>query len=204
MKKEKALLNYVRFPIPKKIEYFRGIIKNMAGNPNFLNAKAQLVEAAKAVDLLEADYQDSRDGSKKAFASMRETNKAAENVFRILANYVNQVGYGNRSVLLSSGFELSKQPVYAAKQVLKAQKGSNTGTIKLRRKAVADAKAYLWQMYQGNVPPTEQEWVQAGVSTQATFQINDLNMAHKYWFRVAPVGIKGVADFCNPVMCIVQ
>lgn len=204
MKKEKVLLNYVRFPIPKKIEYFRGIIKSMAGNPHFLNARAQLVEASKAVNLLEADYQASRDGSKKAFASMRETNKAAENVFRILANYVNQAGYGNRSVLLSSGFELSKQPVYAAKQVLKAQKGSNTGTVKLRRKAVAGAKAYLWQMYQGNVPPTEQEWVQAGVSTQATIQINDLNIAHKYWFRVAPVSIKGVADFCNPVMCIGQ
>ena len=82
--------------------------------------------------------------------------------------------------------------------------GNQEGELKLSTNYLSN-HAYIWQMVQDPLPnetetvDPEHTWEQVGVTTKATFIIDDLVAGLKYWFRVATVGKEGQSSWSDPL-----
>ena len=204
MKKVKAVLTFLRFSILKQIGFFRYAIEKLTNNPTFPTPDVPLADATLAVNKLEEAYNASRDGSHEAVALTRQLEKEAQEIFRKLADYVNRIADGDESKILSSGFEVSKEPAPRQKVELTVIEGEKPGVFILRRQAVKGARSYVWQYSIGDVPATEGAWINLGVSTQATYEADGLTSGVRYWFRVAAVTAEGTGAFSSVVSRIAQ
>jgi hypothetical protein len=204
MKKMKVVLDFVKFPVKEKVTFYRNVIANLTSNLSFPNPDASLTEAKNVVDALENSILARIDGSRVALSAMHDAEAAADALFRILAAYVERIALGDETSIFSSGFHGSKQPTLAQKATLSVIDGTHSGTVKLIAKAVEKSGSYIWQYAQDTVPDTQSGWTDAGICTRSTFEISDLNVASKYYFRVAAVTPDGSQDFSAPVFKVVQ
>jgi hypothetical protein len=201
MKKSKVLLRFVKFSIALKIEFFRNIIKKMKSNvATFATPDVPLTELTTLVDKLESDFNNSQDGARGAKADMRKSNLAANEGFKTQAAYVDRIAKGDEAIILSSGFESSKQPDPAIRPIFGAEAGENPGDVKLFCKAVSGAKSYAWQYCKDPLSADGSTFIYAGVSTQANFTVTDLTSLVKYWFRFAAVTSDGMQAWSDPIM----
>jgi len=151
------------------------------------------------VDKLEEYYISSRDGSRTQIALMHQMKEEFDNVFRKLAKYVDRITNGDAAIILSSGFNLVKQPEPRKKTELRLERGNFSGTVKLRRAAVAKATAYIWQYSTVTEVPKEKDWIFGGSSAQTTFEIKSLTPRTMVWFRVAAVTREGMQVYTKPL-----
>jgi len=204
MRRLTLLLDFVKFPVYEKIVFFRKIINNVTDNPAFTNPDVSLRAANSLANQLEADYIVAKNGGKAATAAMHETEKKATEIFRSLADYVDRVAKGDKVIVLSSGFNLAKERAAINKAELSASSGEKSGVVRLKRRAVKGAKSYMWQYSINDIPLDDKGWIFAGVSTQASYQIEGLIPVSKYCFRSAVVTIAGLSDYCSPVFKVVE
>lgn len=203
MRKPKARLDFIQLSVAAKIAFYRNVILKLTGNTLFPNPDVTLVDAAKAVDALETAYLTAKDGGHTAVALMRDTEEATDKLFRNIVAYVDRIADGSDSAILSSGFNVSKQPASSQKPELAVQDGDNSGSVWLVARAVDKAGAYIWQYVKDKMPETEAEWMNAGHSTQSYIQIAGLTVATKYYFRVSAITKTGNTDFTAPVMKVI-
>jgi hypothetical protein len=203
MKTTKALLDFIRFPIAAKITFYNNVIAKLTGNPLFSQPDISLEEAKAATNALEAACLAAKDGNHMAVSAMHDAEEAADPIFRILIAYVNRIARGDETTLLSSGFHVLKQPATFQKPFLAVVNGDNSGSVKLVAKAVARAGAYIWQIAKDKLPETEEGWTTIGHSTGANFQVTNLDVPAKYYFRVAAITPDGTLDFTAAVMKVV-
>ncbi len=90
------------------------------------------------------------------------------------------------------------------KEILVAKNGSHSGAVLLDTIRVDKGVVYVWQMYKGKLPDNDTDWVQIAITTQSSFEINNLDIACIYYFRVAAVTPDGIQDFSAAVMKVVQ
>ena len=203
MRKDKVVLDYRRIPVPNKITFGRFVISKMKAKELFADPYVPYEEVESTVDKLEEYYLSSRDGSHTQIALMHQMKEEYDKVFRKLGEYVDRKANGDASVILSSGFNLVKQPKPRAKIELRVERGDISGTVKLKRAAVNKATAYIWQYSISEEAPTETSWVFGGCSAQATFEISGLTPQTKVWFRVAAVTREGMQAFTDPIIIVV-
>ncbi len=204
MKKSKVTVDFIKYSPVNKASHYHTVIDHMTNNPLYPTPDASMIDAQKAVDALDKAIMAAADGGHLAISAMNDAIAAADAVFRILAAYVERIALGDETSILSSGFHFSKQPVFANKETLVAKDGSHTGSVLLDTIRVDKGVTYVWQMYKGKLPDNDSDWVQIGITTQTSFEINNLDIATKYYFRVAAVTPDGLQDFCAPVMKVVQ
>lgn len=204
MKKDKVVLDFRRIPVPNKITFGRFVISRMSSSDLFEKPDVTYEEALSTVNKLEEYYLTSRDGSHTQIALMHKMKEEYDEVFRKLAKYVDRKANGDAAIILSSGFNLVKQPKPREKTELRTEESNVSGIIKLRRPAVNKATAYVWQYYVGTEFPAEEQWLFGGCSTQASFEMKGLTPGTKVWFRVAAVTREGMQAFTKPVMRVVQ
>ncbi|MBB3188494.1 hypothetical protein [Microbacter margulisiae] len=204
MKKIRALYDFIRFPIPVKITFCSSVLEQLTGNILFPEPDVPLAEAKTKVDKLNTTYLASKDGSHTAVSAMHDAEEEVDYDFRILAAYVNRIANGDETAILSSGFHIMKQPVSIQKPVLAAIDGDNSGYVYLIAKAVSTAGSYIWQMAKDKLPETEEGWSIAGYSTQAYFQVKGLDVAARYYFRMAAITPTKTTDYTPAVMKVVM
>ncbi len=204
MRKQKVLLNFIRLTVSQKIGFYRNIIKRMTGNTSFPTPDVALATATTSIDDLQAAYLAAKDGSRIQIAIRNDKENLVDQLFRKLANYVDRMADGNDTIIISSGFEVSSLPGSTSKSELSAKNGSLSGTVKLVAKSIDGAKSYIWQYVKDNLPVNGEGWEIAGYSTKASFEVENLDMASKYWFRVAGVTTKGTTDYSSAVMKVVE
>ncbi|MFH1003952.1 MAG: hypothetical protein V1781_00395, partial [Bacteroidota bacterium] len=73
--KTKVLLDFVRLPIPTKIEFGRNTVARMTANTVFLTPDVPLAQITTAVNNLEITYNQSQDGGKQQTAAMYAAEK---------------------------------------------------------------------------------------------------------------------------------
>ena len=203
MKKFKALLDFIQLSVVGKIAFCRNVITKLTGNITFPTPDVPLTEAKAAVDALDAAYLASKDGSHTAVSAMHDAEEKVDNLFRLLAAYVDRIAAGNETEIMSSGFHVSKQSGTVQKPELSAQDGDNSGNVWLVARAIEKAGAYIWQYAKDALPETEAEWMPAGHSTQSYLQVTGLAVASKYYFRVMAITPTGSTDYTAPVMKVV-
>ena len=204
MRKSKVTVDFIKYSPINKANHYHTVIDHMSNNPLFPTPDATLIDAQKVADALDKAILAAADGSHLAISAMNDAVAAADAVFRILAAYVERIALGDETSILSSGFHFSKQPVFANKETLVARDGSHSGSVLLDTIRVDRGVTYVWQMYKGKLPDNDSDWVQIAITTQTSFEINNLDIATKYYFRVAAVTPDGLQDFSAPVMKVVQ
>ena len=204
MRKPKVTVDFIKFSPVNKASHYHTVIDHMTNNPLYPTPDATLIDAQKVVDALDKAILAAADGSHLAISAMNDAIATADAVFRILAAYVERIALGDETTILSSGFHFSKQPVFANKETLVAKDGSHSGSVLLDTIRVDRGVTYVWQMYKGKLPDNDSDWIQIGITTQTSFEINNLLIANIYYFRVAAVTPDGIQDFCAPVMKVVQ
>jgi len=204
MRKLKALLDFIQFSISEKITFCYNVIAKLTGNVLFPKPDVTLEEAKAAVEALEAAALATKDGSHTAVSAMYDAEENVDYYFRILVAYVNRIAWGNETAILSSGFHISRQSSSIQKPVLSVVDGDNSGSVYLQARAIDRAGAYIWQMAKDKLPETEEGWTTVGHSTHAYFQVTNLPIATKCYFRVAAITPDGTTlDFTAAVMKVV-
>ena len=204
MKKIKVVLDFIKFSVAEKIAFYRNIIVHLTGNATFPTPDVPLADAKAAVDTLEASFLAARDGSHTAVATLYANETAADDLFRLLAAYVDRIAAGDEPKILSSGFHESKQPTSIQKETLSVNDGAHSGSVKLVARAVDKAGAYIWQYIKGMLPDNEVDWITAATTTRASYELTGLEVTARYYFRVAAVTPDGTTDFSAPVLKVVM
>lgn len=204
MKKSKVTVDFIKYSQVNKANHYHTVIDHMSNNALFPTPDTTLIDAQKVVDALDKAILAAADGSHIAISALNDAVAAADAVFRILAAYVERIALGDETTILSSGFHFSKQPSPRNKEILVAKNGSHSGAVLLDTIRVDKGVVYVWQMYKGKLPDNDTDWVQIAITTQSSFEINNLDIACIYYFRVAAVTPDGIQDFSAAVMKVVQ
>ena len=199
MKKLKVLLDFSRLGIGDKLVFYRNVLEKMTNNPHFPNPFISLNEVTLAVDKFQAAILASVDGGRTAVSTMRDTEAAADTIFRALASYVDLIAEGDETIIFSSGFNPCKQPVPHIKPLLEAAYGSVPGSMKLISKAFSTSGAYSFQKGKVNSQTHEIEWEQVYIGTHSFCMVEGLTIGEKYYFRVAIITADGMSEYCEPI-----
>ena len=162
-----------------------------------------MADAIAAIDDYEQSCFANADGNHIANVIMHNKGKVLDSLFVNLAAYVQRIADGDEAMILSSGFSITNQPVTQQKSVLAITDGPNAGSITLTAKAVEFATAYIWQYVKNALPENEADWLIAGYSTSAHFDMTGLDDFTKYYFRFAAITTQGTTDFCVPVSKVI-
>ena len=203
MKKDRIVLDFVRFPVAQKVEFGRGVSTCMKSNTKFTTPDVSIADLDAKTDLLEAHSLASQSGGKEATALMHQTEDDWDNLMRKMAGYVDRIADGDSVVILSAGFNLAKKASPAVRPEFSVELGDKSGSVTLRRQAVEGAKSYIWQHCIGEMPAVENAWTTAQVTSKATVELVGLTAMSKYWFRSAAVSPAGTSAFSTPVMQVV-
>ena len=180
MRRIKVLLDFMAYSVVEKVAFYRNISNQLADTTLFPSPDIPLATIKTVVDDFESAVLDAKDGAHSAIAVRNNKEKAADDLFRLLVNYVNKVADGDESIIIQSGFHASKQPTPHQKPELAVNHGAHSGSVTLIVKAVPGAVAYRWQYIQEAAPNSTSVWTDADIGTVTTFQIDNLN-------RVLPI-----------------
>ena len=189
--------------VPVKIENTRHYVTAMTGNPNFTTPSPSLASITTAVNALETAYNNALGGGKVLTALMHDKELILDTLLTQLSHYVEAIANGSETIILSAGMEMRTTSIRAAR-AFSITTGNLPGEIKLVTK-YKNSNAYIWQLIADPLPddaivvdPTH-IWTQAGVSTKATFNVADLTIGKKYWFRFAYVNKSGQDAWSDPL-----
>ena len=203
MKKEHVVLDFVKIPFAHKIEVGRNVESQMKLNPNFATPDVPYIDMKAGTDLLETRYMVFLSGGKVETALLHQADDAWVNNMRTQAYYVDRIANGDSAVILSSGFNLAKQPSPSVRPEFSVELGEMSGSVVLRRQKVDGARSYIWQCFMGEFPANETDWINAQVTSQVSVILTGLLPMNKYWFRVAVVTASGTSAFCTPIVQVV-
>lgn len=198
MKKDHAVLDFVKVPIAIKIEIGRSVENEMRPNPIFVNPDVPFDDLKASTDLLETRNVAAMNGGKEATALLHQAEEDWINKMRIQARYVDRIADGDSAVILGAGFSLAKQPAPITRSEFSAEQGEKSCTVVLKRKRENGAKAYIWQQSTDGI-----NWVTVQTTAQASVELTGLTPLTKYSFRVAVVSASGTSDFSDPVSIVV-
>ena len=188
----------------QKVEFARGLIRQMSGNPNFPAVDATLASLTAATRELETAYQEARVARQvaKTKTQVRKAASAAlDTTVKQVARFVEIAAAGDPAKLTTSGFEVrsAKEPVgeLTRPENLTVSVGETPGEVRLRWKHVRGASTYLIQ--RATDPDEAGSWMQIAVSTRARAILAGLTRGTRYWFRVCAVGAAGLGPWSNLV-----
>jgi len=203
MKKKTVVFDFIKIPIPDKVGRGLNVGICMDGNPNFPTPDVPLGDLSDATDLLETSYVAALSGDRQKKAAMHRAEATWDQLMRDQAMYVDRIAKGDRAMILSAGFNVSKQPDPPLRPEFSVVRGDKPGSVIVRCKAIKGAYSYVWQYCMVTLSETEAGWTFAEATGKATAVLYDYTLAVKYWFRVAPVLAEGTGAYCEPIMIIV-
>ncbi len=203
MKKTKVALNFIQLSVGKKIILYRSIVGCLLGNDYFLILPISLDIVTAAIDALETASAAAEDGSHINLALRKDAENAADEIFRRLASYVEFTALYDETIIISSGFSTTKQPVISIKEIITAVHGSHSGAIKISTPSQDRVYSHEWRMRKVSTTGVVNPWTHITTTTQCSYEVTGLEVSATYEFAVANVTPDGVSDYCPPVSIIV-
>ncbi|AYB32342.1 fibronectin type III domain-containing protein [Chryseolinea soli] len=178
------------------------IIKNMTNNASFPAPIVELDALQAALTAFQAALVAQRATPVKESTSRKNDMRAAlEQAYRILGNFVESKSNNDRTILLSTGFEVRKSSAPTGRlekptdlQVIVTNK---PGTVKVSVSKVAGATGYLFQ-YAPSPVTDEGQWKTIS-STSRTKMIDGLESGKAYAFRVTAIGADPTIAYSDTV-----
>ena len=188
-------------------EICQRVIENMENNPYFSTLPAELGELKKVLPEYQASLANAR-GRDKVMVSIKNDQKAK--VLQLLAtigDYVTVTCKGDRTMLLSSGFDVTDEngsgnpiaPLAIEKLVVElGESGEATTRITKATAAIAFVHQYTTE-----APGANTVWTSEGTS-QDFYRFAGLSSDKRYWFRVAAIGRNGQRIYSAVVSRVIQ
>lgn len=183
------------------------VIENMENNPYFPTLPQEHGELKKALPEYQASLANAK-GRDKVMVSIKNDQKAKVlSLLAIIADYVTVTCKGDRTMLLTSGFDVTDEngsgnliaPLAIEKLVVElGESGEATTRI---TKATA-AIAFVHQ-YTAEAPGANTVWTSEGTS-QGFYKFEGLSSDKRYWFRVAAIGRNGQRIYSAVVSRVIQ
>ena len=175
------------------------VIEKMENNPVFPNLPPALADLKKVLPEYQASLVKAKSRDKEMVAIKNDKKAIVLALLEELADYVNVTCKGDRTLILSSGFDVtdeqSSRPATAI-ETLEVELGE-PGEATLRVKKATGVVAYVHQ-YTTEPPGLNTVWVREESSIgEHTFK--GLASDKRYWFRVLAIGRKGQKAY-SPVI----
>jgi len=181
----------------------RNVVAKMTGNPNFTTPKVLLADMTLLANNLEAAIEAATDGSRESKSKRDDLFQAGKEMLALQADYVRSECAGDRTKLLSSGYDLAKsrEPIGipGVPVNLLARLSGKVGQVELRFSAVHGATGYqLWMTDKD--PEVHNSWQAIGYTTRVKHMVTDLESYKAYWFCVSAIGTAGESAQSDPAL----
>ena len=176
------------------------------GNPHFPEPVPPISEVSTKKEEFTSSVVAAKSGDRTKIAIKKEKRASLVDTVHQLARYVELSSNGNRSIMLSSGFEVSKEYSTAVElgtiKNIKLSNGENNGEVIISCSSVQGAKSYLYQYTLDPLTP-DSIW-QGEPETSSSHKYKGLQTGKKYWFRVVVVGSNSQQTISDPIARFVQ
>lgn len=181
------------------------VIENMENNPFYPTLPAEHGELKKVLPEYDTSLADAK-GRDKIKVSIKDDQKA--NVLRLLAalaDYVTLTAKGDKTILLSSGFDVNGAIVTETPELAIEKMVVELGEpgVAITRITKATAAVAFVHEYATEMPGPNTAWTSEGTSlTDYTFK--GLSSDKRYWFRVVAIGKNGQRVYSAVVSRVIQ
>lgn len=180
------------------------ILSSMTDNANFPTPVPALATVTAAAAAYSAALITASTGIRAGIAIKNDRRDDLTGLLRSLCTYVNLTANGDRSMLLSSGFDITKETeptVITKPENLQVANGVSSGELLVSVNAVKGAYAYMHEYTTDQTMPPN-SWVTIA-STTAKISITNLQSGIKYFCRVGAVGPNNQLLYSDPIARIV-
>ena len=164
-----------------------------------------LPEIRTAIDNFRAALVTAQNGGRMEIAEKNKSRKLLQDKLHQLGGYVTFTANGDKTILISSGFSLVKEPLprpqIEAPQKLVVTNGTNPGEMLVKVTAVKGARSYYHE-YTPDPLTESSQWVHE-VNSQSKFVFKGLQSGKKYWFRSAVIGTRSQKAYSREVASVV-
>lgn len=178
------------YPDSKLIVKSYHIIDCMTDNAYFLTPSPTLAEVKTATDDFNTAVDKVENGSRLDTANKNDKRKVLVALLKKLALYVEIVSGGSETIILSSGFDVSKQPSTVGPLdtpiSVSVAMGANPGSVIIGCEVIKNAHFYEFEYLEGLKTETS-VWIKK-TSTKHQITIEGLTSGKLYIFRVAAAG----------------
>lgn len=180
------------------------ITGKMENNPVFPNPPAVLGEIKADVPAFITAITKASGGDEESMSGKKDLRTSILIKLGILADYVTLTCGGDRTKLLSSGFELNRARSEKSLSTIKELKvtAERPGEASTRIKKVVGAKAYIHQ-YTPDPFTEDSVWVSKFV-TDSRYTFTGLKSKEKYLFQVIAIGVNGQETVSPAVSRVIQ
>ena len=206
MKNSKIIINFATLSDANLETRALSIVDKMTDNPNFPTPSPTLAELTAAATEYSDALSMAQNKDKMQIAIKNKKREALENVLRSIGGYVNFTANGDRSVIISAGFEANRDTTSALPMPdpknFTVVSGRNPGEAVTSVSGVKGIKTYAHQYTPDPLTATS-VW-QSKYVTSRTYTFEGLEPAQKIWFRVAALGTGDQIAYTDPISMIIQ
>jgi hypothetical protein len=196
--KSKVVTSFFRFSDSAFSEKVQVILTSLPGNAGFPTPVPALSVIEDAYSAFLDAKMAAASGNRADIANKKAKREALTLLIAALALYINLTAEGDRSLLLTSGFDVNKerQPVIiVTPENLTIKNGDNPGELIVSVKAVKGAKSYVFE-YTADATLAESSWVSITSSSRKNV-LTELESGKTYYCRVAAIGPKGQIKYSS-------
>jgi hypothetical protein len=182
------------------------VIEEMDNNPDFKDPPPELAELKKELPEFSEARLNAEGGDKKKVSIKNDKKAIILALLLVLADYVTVTARGDRTLIISGGFEVSNEKRSNSKlppsiEKLEVELGPS-GEATTHTKNVSGIKAYIHQ-YATEAPGLNTVWIGEG-SSQGDHTFVGLSSDKRYWFRVVAIGFNRQRAFSPVVSRVIQ
>jgi hypothetical protein len=181
------------------------VIEKMENNPIFSNPPQALAELKLALPEFQTALANARGRDKEMVSIKNDKKLLVLTLLEELAVYITATCKRDRTLMLSSGFEVSNEKRGGKKlpdiDVLEVKLGLS-GDVTIRTRNVTGAKAYIHQ-FSSEPPGSNTHWFGEG-STQRHYKFTGLQSDKRYWFRIVVLGSNNQKVYSPVVSRVIQ
>lgn len=189
MQTAKISLGFSRYSDAPLLAKAQLILSKMSGNPNFPDPVPSLGTVEDAIDNYNTGLTAAMKLGTDNVAQKNAARLVLENTLKELGRWVMFIANGNVTILLSSGYDLTKEPVpvyITAPTVITVTNGINSGSLVAKTPRVPGANGYIHQITD-TLPTNDTVWTSTTTST-SRFVHTELDPGKQYWLRIAATG----------------
>ena len=204
-----ALKSFMSYSEAKVLAFCDAVIAALTNNANFTTAAPLVTKLVDAHNVYAAALSAAKDGNRMQAAEKNAAKETVLLLLRDLCSLVNFVAAGNRVLLLSSGFDISKDistPVVieAAKNVT-INYGVNSGEMDIAVKGVKGHKGLVFEYAvatDNNEMAADTRWISQPSST-TTCTIVNMPVGERVYIRIGIAGARKQLVYTAPVLKLV-
>lgn len=181
------------------------VIDKMENNPFFTEPPAALTKLKKAAPEFQTALSNALSRDKHLVAIKNDLKALILLLLKEVADYVTKICKGDKIMILSSGFDVNKDPrktwIAPAIEILEVELGG-PGIATTLAKNVSGVKGYVHQ-YTTEQPGPNTQWITEGSSSKS-YTFTGLQSEKRYWFRVMGIGTRKRRTYSPVITVVIQ